>query len=69
MSVQVGCRYCTHVAVIPVSYEQIERWRGGELIQNVMPELSADQREMLISGTCPTCWDAMFPPEENEDGD
>lgn len=64
MSVHVECRTCTHVEELPISDEQIARWRGGELIQNVMPELSADQRELLISGTCGTCWEALFPPEE-----
>jgi len=25
---------------------------------------AASQREYGISGMCPTCWDALFPPEE-----
>jgi hypothetical protein len=33
-------------------------WRDGELIQNVFPQLSADQREMLMTG---------IPPEEQEE--
>ncbi len=28
-------------------------WRDGELIQNVFPQLSADQREMLMTGITP----------------
>ena len=40
------------------------RRQRGELIQEALPELSADQRELLISGTCPKCWDELFPPDE-----
>ena len=31
-------------------------------IQTIMPELSADDRERFISGTCPSCWASIFPP-------
>ena len=37
---------------------------GVGLIQNAMPNLSADDRELLISGICGPCFDKMFPPEE-----
>ena len=60
----VGCRMCSEIHTIPVTQEQIDRWQGGELIQNVMPELSADQRELLMSQTCGDCWEKMFPPED-----
>jgi hypothetical protein len=30
------------------------------LIQDVFPELNADEREFMISGTHPACWDEMF---------
>jgi hypothetical protein len=35
-------------------------WKEGMLIQDAMPELSADERQLLISGTCGKCWDKMF---------
>ena len=45
----------------------------GLSIQEIVPELSPDYREMFISGICPTCWDNMFgfePEEESlEDSD
>lgn len=50
---------------LPVSRDDIERWRGGELIQNVMPHLTADQREFLISGLYPGEFEQMFPPEDD----
>jgi len=45
---------------IDVTSEQLARWQSGELIQNVMPELDAGEREFLISGITPDEWDAMF---------
>ena len=45
---------------LPVTFEQLARWQEGELIQNVMSHLTADQREFLISGTTPEEWDSVF---------
>jgi hypothetical protein len=39
-------------------------WLEGALIQDAMPDVSRDMREMFISGTCPKCWDAMFNNED-----
>lgn len=30
-------------------------------IQNAFPYLTPDQRERLQSGTCPPCWERMWP--------
>ena len=38
-------------------------WLNGELIQNAMPDLSPEEREMLISGVCPECWQKMMGGE------
>lgn len=46
---------------LPVTQHQMDRWEAGELIQNVMPNLTAEQREFLISGTTPAEWDRLFP--------
>jgi hypothetical protein len=39
---------------------------GDELIQNAMPSLPMEDREVLISGTCGVCFDAMFADEEDD---
>jgi hypothetical protein len=36
--------------------EQISRWRTGELIQDAMPNLSADDREFIKTGITPEEW-------------
>jgi len=62
--VAVPCRLCDQETDLTVNVEGFLAWQNGELIQNALPELDADQRELLISGTCPTCWDKMFPSDE-----
>ena len=39
----------------------------GEYIHEVMPELDADQREFLISGTTPAEWTLLFSDEDDEE--
>lgn len=48
---------------IPVTTEQLEAWMNGELIQDVMPNISADEREFLMTGITPEEWDSVFSDE------
>lgn len=54
-----------HELDIPVSHSQIIRWRNGELIQNAMPKLSAEQREFM-TGITEQEWKDAFGPGESE---
>lgn len=47
----------------------LNRRRNGELIQNIVPHLSPDEREFLLTGYTKEDWATMFPPEEEEDAD
>jgi hypothetical protein len=62
--VAVPCRQCNEVTELNVGVRGFMAWQKGELIQNALPELSADQRELLISGTCDKCWKEMFGSDE-----
>lgn len=51
---------------LPVTEQQLQQWLGtpeqpGQLIQQVMPHLSTEQREFLISGCSKKEWDDTFP--------
>jgi hypothetical protein len=61
-----ACPFCGHANEIEVNEEDYWDWQDGELVQNAFPYLSADEREMLISGICPTCWEKTFGGEEEE---
>lgn len=52
-----------HTRDIPVTQEQLDRWQNGELIQNVMPNISADDREFMLTGITPEEWDEFFGQE------
>lgn len=45
---------------IPVTDNQIKEWEAGALIQDVMPELSDEQREFLMTGITPREWQEQF---------
>lgn len=66
MTVAVPCHICQEIVELTVPVEGFIAWQRGDYIQDAMPELSADDREMLISGTCPKCWDELFPSDEDE---
>ena len=54
------CRVCKNQVEMKVHIEDVTAWENGELIQNAMPYLTPDEREVLISGTCGPCFDMLF---------
>ena len=50
----------TSVMDLPITQAQLDAWVDGELIQNAMPHLNADQREFVITGITPAEWQAAF---------
>lgn len=65
--IPVQCRICQDIHYVDVPVDGFIAWRRGELIQDALPELSADQRELLISGTCGMCWDDMFGSSDEDE--
>lgn len=54
------CRQCISETKIEMTADQFVRWQDGGLIQEVCPDMSADDRELLISAICPDCWKELF---------
>lgn len=50
----------TRTKDILVTEEQLARWQRGERIQNVMPYLSASDREFIMTGITDDEWDNAF---------
>lgn len=48
---------------IPVTQAQIDAWQNGALIQNAMPNLTADEREFIKTGITSQEWDETFGDE------
>jgi len=53
-----------HTMVLDITIDQYDLWQGGELIQKAMPNLTADEREFLMTGITPEEWADMAEPEE-----
>ena len=49
---------------LPITEEQLAAWQGGTLIQEAMPQLSADEREFVMTGVTAEEWAAEFGEEE-----
>ena len=58
------CPFCGHENEVEVNHMDYLDWQNGELAQDAFPYLSANEREMLISGCCPRCWNKMFWSDE-----
>ena len=64
MTIYTTCPFCRAEHEVCVKVKDFEAWKNGELVQNAFPYLSPDTRELLITGICPDCWEAMFNPDE-----
>lgn len=58
------CPFCHRVDCIEVNGSDFYKWSHGMRAQKAFPYLSDNEREMIISGICPTCWDETFKDEE-----
>lgn len=63
------CPFCGHVSEIWVDDEVSKRMEDGERIQDILPELPASEREILISGICINCQEEIFADSDEEDDD
>ena len=60
MKLNIKCPFCNRTSTVEVNKESFYKWKSGTLIQNAMPELSKQDRELLISGICSLCWEDTF---------
>ena len=62
------CVHCGTEHIQWVNEQDFLDWTSGVgYIQDKLPYLSADERELLISGTCGACWTRMFGSIEDEE--
>jgi len=62
MRMAITSRFTGKVNVmdLAVTDEQIRDWQNGTLIQRAMPNLTAAEREFLMTGSTPEEWEEMF---------
>ena len=61
------CMVCNKYEILSLNREAVTKWREGENIQSAFPDMKAADREVLISGTHPACWDKLFSGEGESD--
>ena len=62
--ITIECVQCGGKFIIKVPVEGMRRWASGSFIQDALPTLSEDERELLISNICPTCFEELVKEEE-----
>jgi hypothetical protein len=57
-----------HKAIMRITNKQYNRWiNSGELIQDIFPHLTAEEREFLMTGSTPEEWNQTFKNEEEDE--
>lgn len=62
------CRECGNTSIVEVDENKLTSWLRREmLIHEAFPEMTAEEREVIMTGTHPSCWNKMFAHEFVED--
>jgi len=65
---ETSCPMCGEEHLIIMRSEDYVAWRvNRNFIQTVFPNVSADHREVAVSGTCPKCWEEMCAGFDDDD--
>ena len=64
VTIKRTCPHCQKEATVKVSDAGYALWQKGVSIQKAFPELTPDQREILLTGLHPECWEDIFKEEE-----
>ena len=57
---RASCPFCGAVNVIKVPKLGLQAYNNGALVQRAFPNLTAAERELIITGICSKCWDRCF---------
>jgi hypothetical protein len=62
----IDCWKCSRGFTMMANEIDVHHWQDGVAIQEALGYLTADERELFISGTCGECFDKMFPPDPED---
>lgn len=60
VNVKGNCVFTGEEYQCSVPLDGLKKWQDGTAIQQAMPNVSADDREFLISGISPAGWKSTF---------
>jgi len=58
------CQMCKQHGVVEVDERGWAMFQMGANVQDAFPDLDADQRELLLTGTHAHCWEQIFGSED-----
>lgn len=64
VTVPTSCWICKRIYPLTAYQSEWENYSQGAYAQDAFPTWTASDRELLISHTCGTCFDAIFPEED-----
>ena len=69
INVAVSCSFCNAEYAIEMTISQFNELQSPHRrhIQDIIPELAPEMRELFISGMCPNCWDKLFGFEDEDE--
>ena len=63
-TIVIPCNFCDVRKALQGSTDALDRYNSGTKIQVAFPLMSADDRELILNGTCPDCYDKLYGKEE-----
>lgn len=63
IAIECKCDVCKNLKIIMLAPNEYYRIKHGENIQDVLPHISIDDRELLISSICGSCFDKILGDE------
>ena len=60
ITLEMVCPFCGKVHFVEVLESELDVYNSGALAQVAFPNLSATEREQIISGICPKCQTKIF---------
>lgn len=59
MCLKRRCPFCNTVVTMKLDRVKLKPMPGATLIQDIYPNLTADQREFIKTGICDDCWQSL----------
>lgn len=61
VTIECRCPFCGEINKVTVEEIDYMMWEIADIsVLSAFPYLSPNEREMLISGICPSCWEKTF---------
>ena len=69
ITIKTTCPVCDKDHDVQVEELGYHNYIAGMHIQKALPNNTAEEREMLITGICGKCWDELFSEDEDDEDD